>query len=452
MKRTALGLIALFLTLPLFAQVQLRLPVPQDTPDKKAERQALFEKFHRFEAANPGVKIVPVDFAYTDRQTFFLKQAAGLAPDTFDVYATEAQMLVSKHWAAPLDDYIAGWDKKAWYNPASFEPFTVEGHVYGIPSANYVNHIIYNKKMFREKGIPEPGLNWTWDEFIRDAVKLTDKSKGIAGYIHMTKGSEGGWALTDFLYAAGGEVETVKDGKAYAAFDSPEAIAAAQLLKDLKWKYDVLPANWLNGWSDVFNVFGDGKAAMVFDGGWGRNLAINGEGMDWHDIGVTLMPKGPGAKGRQAGVMGGSYWIINGLTKDKAVRDAAWKWQTFESWDQSALKALKAQIADARKSKQFRAFFDYKPLLPDAPYIAQEKAVLDANSDVALQWGTPEFLKRLPTTAHPEPAVAAQEAYGKYLSPLVQKLMSDKNADAAALMKDAAARFQKDVLDPANAN
>ena len=457
MKRMLPLLMALTFVLGVFSAyaadtpIQLRLAVPQDTPDRKAQREALFAKFARFEALNPGVKIVPVVFEYTDRQTFFLKQAAHLAPDTFIVYATEGQMLASKGWAAPLDEYIAGWDKKSWYNPDSFGPFSIGGHVYGVPDDNYINHIIYNKKMFKEKGIPEPTLNWTWDEFINDAVKLTDKSKGIAGYVHMTKGSEGGWALTDFLYAAGGEVEVEKDGKTYAAFDSPEAIKAAQLLKDLRWKYDVLPSNWLNGWADAFNVFGAGKAAMVFDGGWGRNLAINGQDMNPADIGVTLMPKGPGPKGRQAGVLGGSYWIINGLQKDKAVRDAAWKFNTFEMWDDKALGDVQSQIADARKNKLYRAFFSYRPLMPDAPYLAKEKALLDANKDVAIQWGTPEFLKALPGTAHPEPPVAAQDAYGKYLSPLVQKIMADKNADPAALMKETAARFQKEVLDPINA-
>lgn len=428
-------------------KVQLKIPVPQDTPDKKAERTALFARFKRFEAVNPGVECVPVDFAYTDRQTFFLKQSAGLAPDTFNVYATEGQMLASKHWAYPLDEYLDGWNMMKWYNQSSFEPFKIDGKIYGVPCANYVNHIIYNKKMFREKRLKEPGPDWTWQEFIEDARSLTDKSKGIAGYVQMTRGSEGGWALTDFIYSAGGECEVVRNGKTYAAFDSAEAVSAAQLLKDMRWKYKVLPANWLQGWGDAFNVFGSGKAAMVIDGGWGRNQAINGAGMDPADIGVALMPRADTSKGRHCGVLGGSYWIINGLIKDKAVRDAAWKWNTFEMWDDSALAFVKTQIDDARANRMYRAQFEYYPLVPDAPYLKKERALIAANPDAAILWGTDDFLKALPETGHIEPPVAAQEMYGKYLSPVVQQLLSNKNADPEKLMKAAAQKFQKEVLD-----
>lgn len=457
MKRTWIFIIAictLFTNLsPLFSKdgiIKLKLAVPYDTPDKKAERAALFEKFERFESQNPGVECVPVEFAYTNRQDFFLKQAAGIAPDTFIVYATEGEMLASKGWAWPLDEYISNWDMKKWYNPDSFAPFLIRGKIYGVPDSNYVNHIIYNKSMFKNAGLEEPGLDWTWDEFIFAAKKLTNKRKGIAGYVQMTRGSEGGWALTDFIYSAGGECEVVRDGKVYAAFDSPEAISAVQLIKDLRWKYKALPANWLQGWSDAFNVFGSGRAAMVIDGGWGRNQAINGAGMNPSDIGVTLMPKANTARGRHSGVLGGSYWVINGLQKDEAIRNAAWDFNTFEMWDDNALGFVEQQITDARERGLWRAHFDYKPLVPGAPYLEKERALIAANPDAALLWGSEDFLKKLPSSAHPEPPVAAQELYGKYLTPVVQKILSSKKADPEKLMKEASKRFQKRVLDPYN--
>jgi multiple sugar transport system substrate-binding protein len=434
-------------------QVPLKVAIPRDTPENKARIQADLEKIKRFEAANPDIKVTPVNFNYDNTGDFSILQAAGQAPDALTVWATEAQLFVSKKWGTPLDSYIKGWEKKDWYNPDSYIPFTVAGKIYGLPDFNYVKHVMYNKKMFAAAGVPFPKNDWTWADFVNAAVKCTDKAKGVAGFAPMGRGAESGWGFTDFIYQAGGEVESVnKEGKAKAVFDSPEAIAAAQLFHDLKWKYDAIPANWSNGWGDVFNVFGSLQAAMVLDADWGRATPINNMKMDPKDIGIVPMPKGPGPKGRQAGVMGGTYWVINaGSAKTKAVQDAAWKWIIFEKWGQEGLDMVKNQIEEARAQKQYRAQFQYSPLLPNAPYVKQERALLLANPDAAVAWGDDAFLAALPKTAHSEPPVAAQDVYGKYLANVVGTLFSEKDADPAKVMKDTNAAFQKEVLDPINA-
>jgi multiple sugar transport system substrate-binding protein len=432
------------------AVVELKVPIFRDTPENKYRIEARMAQIKRFEAANPGITCIPVSFEYDNTGDFLVKQAARQAPDVMSVWATEAQMLASKKWAIPLDDYIRTWDKQSWYNKDAFLPFTVGGARYGVPDQNYIKHVIYNKEMFAAKGVPAPRLNWTWDDFVNAVVKCTDKTSGVAGFAPMGKGAESGWGFTDFIYMAGGEVEQVKEGKVVATFDSPEAISAARLFKDLKWKYNALPANWANGWGDVYNVFGAKQAAMVLDADNGRAIAINSLKMDPKNIGLALMPKGPGPKGRQAGVMGGTFLVINGLAKTKEVRDAAWKWLIFERWDDAGLADLQAQIDDARTNKQYRAQFTYSPLLPSAPYVKKERSLLEENPDAAVAWGDAAFLAALPKTAHTEPPVAAQDVYGKYLANVVQLLFSDQNADPAAVMKDANKRFQTEVLDTLN--
>ena len=456
LKRTLVVLAVACVALGAYAapkQVQLKVAVDRDTPEHKAQIAADLEKIKRFEAANPDIKVTPVNFNYDNTGDFPILQAAGQAPDVLTVWATEANLFVAKKWGVPLDGYLKTWEKKSWYNPDSFLPFIVGGKVYGVPDFNYVKHVIYNKKLFAEYGVPTPKNDWTWADFQNAAIKCTDKAKGIAGFAPMGRGAESGWGFTDFIYQAGGEIESVdKEGKASAVFNSPEAIAAAQFFKDLKWKYNVIPANWSNGWGDVYNVFGSGQAAMVLDADNGRLTPINSLKMDPKDIGVVPMPKGPGPKGRQAGVMGGTYWVINGgSAKTKSVQDAAWKWIIFEKWGQEGLDNVKTQIEEARAQKQYRAQFQYSPLLPNAPYVKQERSLLQANPDAAVAWGDDAFLAALPKTAHVEPPVASQDVYGKYLANVVGTLFSEKDADPAKVMKDANAAFQKEVLDPINA-
>ncbi len=451
MKKFIGILTAVLLAASAYAQtVELKVQLNRDTPENKARIAAVLDKAKRFEAAYPNIKVKGVNIEYDNTGEFFVKQAAGQAPDVLTVWATEAALLSSKKWALPLNSYVEGWAKKAWYNPNSFDAFTIKGTIYGVPDDNYVKHVLYNKKLFTAAGVPFPKNDWTWDDFLNAAIKTTDKAKGIAGFAPMGKGAESGWGFSDFIYQAGGEVEVFKGGKAYAAFDSAEAVAAAQFFKDLKWKYDVIPAKWDLGWGDVFNVFGAGQAAMCFDGDTGRAVAINSLKMDPKDIGIVPMPKGKGPKGRQAGVLGGHFWIINAASaKTKAVQDAAWKWIDFERYDDSALRDIQSQIDDARANKIYRALFVYSPLLPNAPYIAKERKLLEDNPDAAVAWGDEAFLKFLPTTGHVEPSVEAQKAYSPALSSVVQTLLSDKNADPAKVMKDQSARFQK-VLDEAN--
>lgn len=149
------------------------------------------------------------------------------------------------------------------------------------------------------------------------------------------------------------------------------------------------------------------------------------------------------------GVQGGNFYVINALSTPE-VQDAAWKWLTFELWDEEDIKALAASAADYRAQKQYRAQFEYIPLKPDSPYIKAREEVFAQNSDVLLSWGSEEFLMKLPETAHIEPPIEAQVLYAQFLAPVVQAVLSDKNADPAKLLKDANARFQKEYLDHVN--
>lgn len=433
-------------------KITLKVQLNRDVPENKYRNEATMKRIERFQAKYPNIVCEPVYIEYDNTGEFFVKQAAGQAPDVLTVWATEAQLFVSRKWGVPLDGYIENWEKKSWYNPDSFLPFTVDGTIYGVPESNYVKHVMYNRELFAKAGVPEPALDWTWDDFVAAAVATTDKAKGIAGFAPMGRGAESGWGFSDIIYQAGAELVEMRDGKYYAVFDSPEAVAAARFLKDLRWKHDVIPAQWANGWGDVYNVFGAGQTAMVFDADWGRATPINNFGMKPDVIGVVPMPKGPGAKGRQSGVLGGTYWVINGgSAKTKAVQDAAFLWIDFERYDEAGLTDIQAQIDDARANGQYRAQFVYSPLVPDAPYAQKEREILLANPDAAIAWGDEAFLAALPKTAHIEPPVAAQELYGNYLANIVQILFSESNADPARLMKEWNAKFQEEVLDPINA-
>ncbi len=196
MKKLIGILVGVLFAASVFGQtVELKVQLNRDTPENKARIAAILDKAKRFEAAYPDIKVKGINIEYDNTGEFFVKQAAGQAPDVLTVWATDAALLSSKKWALPLNDYLNTWAKKAWYNPDSFKPFTINGTIYGVPDDNYVKHVLYNKKLFTAAGVPFPKNDWTWDDFLNAAVKTTDKAKGIAGFAPMGKGGEGGWGF-----------------------------------------------------------------------------------------------------------------------------------------------------------------------------------------------------------------------------------------------------------------
>ena len=142
----------------------------------------------------------------------------------------------------------------------------------------------------------------------------------------------------------------------------------------------------------------------------------------------------------------GNFYVINALSSPE-VQAAAWKWLTFELWDEADIQALANSAADYRAQKQYRAQFEYIPLKPDSPYVEGRAKVFRDNADVLLSWGSDGFLLKLPQTAHIEPPIEAQVLYAQFLAPAVQAVLSDQKADPARLLKDANARFQREYLD-----
>src|SRR5699024_10266847 len=65
--------------------------------------------------------------------------------------------------------------------PVWLASFTYKDKLYGLPFDSYAGLLYYNKKMFKDAGISQPPE--TWEELKKDAAKLTDKSKGVYGYI-----------------------------------------------------------------------------------------------------------------------------------------------------------------------------------------------------------------------------------------------------------------------------
>ncbi|MFA5446791.1 MAG: sugar ABC transporter substrate-binding protein [Sphaerochaeta sp.] len=184
--------------------------------------------------------------------------------------------------------------EKSDFSGAIWDAASKDGVLYGVPFRADTSGVFYNKGMFDEAGIAYPQDDWTWDDLLEIALKLT---KGTDRYGFGISGSAA--AATDFeaevlpiIWAYGGEV--IRDGK--MALNEPEAIAGLQYWVDLVLKHKVSPSGAVNyDNKDYIEFFLNKKVAMMMGG---SNvipmLQEQAKDIDWDFVPVPGFSKGFG--------------------------------------------------------------------------------------------------------------------------------------------------------------
>ncbi|RKP46786.1 sugar ABC transporter substrate-binding protein [Cohnella endophytica] len=408
--------------------------------DKTEENATLDARIKRFEAKYPNVTVTPKYWKYENTE-IAIKMASNSAQTEFTTWATEAQMLSSKKWIIDLTDKLNGWTYAKDLNSVALAPFIIDGKTYGIPIDAYGMTITINKKLFKDKGVELPPLDWTWDDMLTAAKAVNDPAKGIAGFVPMGKGTESGWNWTNFLYSAGGEVESVADGKVTATFNSEAGLKALQFYKDLK-DANVIPKTWALGYGDALTLFKQGRAAMVMCGsGNALDTAINQGGLNKDDLLIYPIPsmtKG----GKHIGIAGGNYKVINGLAT-KEQQQAAFDFVVDEYFTDAYLDSIDAQITSQKGKNQV-----YVPQLinywnDDSEYGKKYEAVLAKHDNV---YKFPAELSQL-MESKKEASYETQAYYGE-LANVIQKVFTSKgDIDLQKILDDAAAKIQKNNFD-----
>lgn len=230
----------------------------------------------------------------------------------------------------PLDDIIKKDGKldRNIYFKAMLDAFTVGGKLYALPvHAHYGTTVLYyNKNLARSAGITVPADgNWTHEEFMTAAQKMTKKGDDIWGWWPSWSFSEFGafWVRQfggEFLDEAGKKV-LLDSSEARAAMDFVYgAQTKAQVINDLFRVVEGAPLN-LTG---SRGLFAQGKLGMhATTPGLVAEYTKPGQEELKFEFGIALMPKGP--NGRRGTQVSGSGMGITKLDK----QDAVWEWVKF---------------------------------------------------------------------------------------------------------------------------
>jgi multiple sugar transport system substrate-binding protein len=361
------------------------------------EAQILENAVVEFKKDHPGVEVEFERAPYAEYITKVLTQfSGGMAPDVMAVNAEQMMAFASRGVFADLKPYL---DKDTTLKASDFYPeaidhYTVNGVLTALPrDIAPIAVIYYNKKKFDEAGLPYPKNDWTMDDLLDTAEKLTKKD--AAGKIIQFGfvGADNSPSWDAWVYAWGGALVDNEKNPTRCVVDSPQAIAGVQFLSDLVTKYHVMPslANLTSmgsmGNSDLFT---NGTVAMFYSGIWLTPQFRQIKDFDWDAV---EFPKGPNGL-RSFPMSAAGYGIVKG-TKNPTLAYELVKCLSGETGEklmastgltQPALKALATSpvFLDGQppKSKGFLVdavkYGHFQPLDPNVP---EWKALIESILD-----------------------------------------------------------------------
>jgi len=387
----------------------------------------------QFEQAYPNEKIVGKNDPY-DPTTYFAKVAAGQQEDGIESYFTEPPLLISKHAVADITSLAKGWQYFSDYVPSIASIVTdSSGKVYGIPVNGYVLGIYYNRKMFQAVGLDPNKPPTTWADFRSYAKELTTSS--VAGFAETSTSNQGGWHFTNWMYTAGGDMESADGTK--AVFNSPQGVSVLQLLKDMRFTDNSMTKQQLFTQADTLQLLATNKVAMVVMAPDQLNTLQSQYQANLTDFGIGPMPQ----NGGNAALTGGNLWVFNPKSSSDVIK-AAFDYVIYSNFNLNvvesslAQQAANGQAVGAPTAVLFQGAFQQKLTALNTKYatVPLPNYATFIDSTLALR---------------PEPHNQTQKMYAA-LDPVMQAILTNASADPQSLLNQAAQQFQQ-VLDSSTA-
>lgn len=423
---------------------------PEDTLEADiAIHEGYVEKMKEID---PNVTCIPAYYKYST-DTFMPMVEAGTVPTIFETWFTEPQKLINADAVADITDELAARGWLDAMNPSIKSLLSdSNGRVYGIPRDGYALGLMLNVELFEEAGLVDddgyPIVPTTWEELAEEAKTIKEKT-GAAGLCLLAKDNSGGWHFSNIAWAFGATLTVDNgDGTYTANLASDEAIAAMEYVKSLKWDYDVLTADPTNeDWGTGFTQLGTGAAAMYIAANDAVNQPTQVNGLPLEKLAMTAIPAGPGG---QYSLYGGTPYMFSKDATPEQINAALDYLELMGKAPVATDDAIAGMKADAENK-----IAEGVPVIPRFPcWVDQE--VLDAEAKIIEEYGnvdTELYQSYFDATSSDglrlEEPGKTQDMYAE-LTKVLQAVITDKDADVAALMQTANDNYQA-ILDTPDA-
>ncbi|MBP1988480.1 ABC transporter substrate-binding protein [Paenibacillus eucommiae] len=234
--------------------VELRFTVINDGEAKNVE--PIVEAFHKkYPYVTVKVETLP-DY----NAAVITKAASGDLGDVFQVLDTQLQNFVANKILYPLDDYLsANQFKFDDIYPAMLRLSQVDGKTYILPR-DYNHIVIYvNTTLLKNEGIPMPGNDWKWDDFV-NILKQTTKKDSSGQFI------QGGPIVDPFFEAQWTGIVRGHNGSLVDEENKKVTLSDPKVLQSLKEYFDLFKEGYMfDAWSKELPKvdWTEGKSAFM---------------------------------------------------------------------------------------------------------------------------------------------------------------------------------------------
>lgn len=430
------------------AETTLKLGIyPEDVDTAAIEQHENY--IAAYADTHPDVAVDRVHYKYAV-DTFVPMAEAGTVPTVFETWFTEPQKLIKNGFVADITDELAarGWADKM--NPSIRTLLTgPDGRIYGVPRDGYALGLMINAEVFEDAGLVDengvPLYPKTWEELAQISVKIKEET-GSAGLCLLAKDNAGGWHFSNIAWCFGAVFQTQdENGKWTAHLDSDEVIAAMSYVKDLRWKYDVLTADPTSeDWGTGFTQLGTGAAAMYIAANDAVSQPTFNNGLPVDKLMMVGIPAGPGGA---YSLMGGTPYMFAANATKEEIAAALDYLEVMGKAPVLSEIAKAGLIEDARYRKDNGIpVINEFPCWNDEELVAARRAVVADASNVDPAMFDPYFAAVVAEgNLRMEEPQCTQDMYAE-LTKVLQAVVTDENADVAALLATAQANFQN-ILD-----
>ena len=248
----------------------------------------------------------------------------------------------------------------------------------------------------------------------------------------------------NMAWSNGVEFMANENGKWVAKFDTQACYDTLAYIKDLKWKYDVLPSNTFMAMTDLETQFSTDQLAMYFRPADEASSLVDTYGISKDNIAQCRVPEG--TTGRVAQMGGTVYMVANNATEEQKV--ACGKWLDFIGMSPRVIDGSEEKAEENMKTYVEKGYVVGLNSMP----IWSTKERQELNDRLNKQYCNvnrkmfEDYEKYDTVTIKPEEPQKCQELYS-LLDSCIQAVLTNRDADPAKLIHQAAADFQTNYLD-----
>lgn len=245
--------------------------------------QKIVEALEKFHTANPDIEVELVPSPLRDYGVKIKQMlVAGEAPD---LYMTGNDWALQYMAQGLLYDWKPMIDKNPEllqnFYPGVIENWQINGKMGGLPALLNCYGVFYNKKMFKDAGLPMPAIGWTLDDLITAVRTFANKESKVYGLYYPPYAGFDPFFVSPYAVSAGGQpfANGIVDVTKVSADETFKSIVQ-KISQEMQAETIQPPTSTGEG---IENMFMQSQIAMLQHGQWFADALIRTapEDLEW---------------------------------------------------------------------------------------------------------------------------------------------------------------------------